>query len=121
MAQKQASDPRVKDFGRRMVADHGKELDELKQLASQKNVTLPDGPNKDQKAEAGKLAKLSGTAFDKEYVSYEIKDHKTDVKEHAEEMKETDDPDLKKFATAGHATVSTHKQIVQELHRHMAK
>src|SRR5205085_10774093 len=67
MDQKQASDERIKDFGRRMVADHGKELDELKQLASQKNVKLPEAPNKEQVAEAGKLAKLSGTAFDKEY------------------------------------------------------
>jgi putative membrane protein len=121
MAQKQASDPRVRDFGKRMVADHGKELDELKRLASQKAVALPDGPNKDQAAEACKLAKLSGTAFDKEYVKYEVKDHRADVKEQGEEMHDTDDPDLKKFATAGHGSVSTHKQIIAELQKHMAK
>jgi putative membrane protein len=121
MAQKQASDGRVREFGKRMVADHGKELDELKQLASQKNVTLPDVPSKDQKQEAAKLAKMSGTVFDKEYVTYEVKDHKNDVKEQGEEMNETADPDLKKFATAGHETVSTHKQIIDQLHKHLAK
>jgi putative membrane protein len=121
MAQKQASDGRVREFGKKMVDDHGKELDELKQIASQKGVTLPDEPSKEQKQEAAKLAKMSGAAFDKEYVQYEVKDHKKDVKDQGEEMKETSDPDLKKFATSGHETVSTHKQIIDQLHKHMAK
>jgi putative membrane protein len=116
MAQKQAADERVKEFGKRMVADHGKDLENLKQLASKKNVTLPDAANAEQRKEADKLAKLSGAAFDKEYVKYEMKDHKHDVKEQGEEMKQTADPDLKKFASAAHQTVSGHKQIVDDLH-----
>jgi hypothetical protein len=31
-------------------------------------------------------------------------------------MKQTADPDLKKFASAAHQTVSGHKQIVDDLH-----
>ena len=81
MAQKQASDERVKQFGQRMVEDHGKDLQNIKQLAAQKHVALPDSPDKEQREEAAKLAKLSGAAFDKEYVKYEAKDHKDDVKE----------------------------------------
>jgi putative membrane protein len=121
MAEQKAGDQRVKDFGKRMVTDHGKDLEELKQLASQKNVSLPDSPNKEQTNEAAKLARMSGAVFDKEYVKYEMKDHKNDVKEQGEEMNKTTDPDLKKFATAGHETVSKHKQLIDELHKHMAK
>jgi putative membrane protein len=36
-----ASSPDVKKFGQRMVDDHSKANDELKHLASQKNVALP--------------------------------------------------------------------------------
>jgi putative membrane protein len=115
MAEKQGQDQRVKEFGKRMVEDHGRDLQELKRLASQKNVTLPDAPNKEQRAEAAKLSKLSGKDFDKEYVKYEVKDHQHDVEETGKEIKTTTDPDLKKFASAEHDTVSTHKKLVDEL------
>src|SRR6202051_4845966 len=32
----------VKDFGSKMVTDHGKANDELKSIASSKNITVPD-------------------------------------------------------------------------------
>ena len=117
LAQKDAADERVKRFGKRMVDDHGKELADLKQLASQKKVTLPDAMDHDQTKEFDKLGKLSGKDFDKEYVKYEAKDHKEDVRDQGMEMKSTSDPDLKKFATASHDTVSKHKEIVDELRR----
>src|SRR5947208_1186951 len=41
LAVEKASSTDVKKFGQRMVDDHGKANDELKQLASQKNVKLP--------------------------------------------------------------------------------
>jgi hypothetical protein len=41
LASQRASDPQVKQFAERMVADHGKANDQLKQIASSKNVTLP--------------------------------------------------------------------------------
>lgn len=117
MAQKNAADERVKQFGKRMVDDHGKDLENLKQLARQKKVTLPDDMDSGQKKELDKLGKLSGKDFDKEYVKYEVKDHKEDVEDQAKEMKSTSDPDLKKYATAAHDTVSKHKEVVDELHR----
>jgi len=121
MAQKQAQDDRVKQFGKRMVDDHGKELDALKQLASQKNVTLPDAPTKEQSEEADKLSKLSGKDFDKEYVKYEAKDHKQDVKDQGKAMKQAADPDVKKFAAASYKTLSMHKKVVDGLHGQIGK
>lgn len=117
MAQKNAADERVKQFGKRMVDDHGKDLENLKQLANQKKVKLPDAMDHGQKKEFDKLGKLSGKDFDREYVKYEAKDHKEDVEDQGKEMKSTSDPDLKKYATAAHDTVSRHKEIVDELHR----
>src|ERR1700712_5525509 len=58
LAGKQAQDDRVKQFGKRMVEDHGKDLHQLKQLAAQKNVTLPDAPDREQRKEADKLGHL---------------------------------------------------------------
>lgn len=116
MAQKRAGDERVKQFGKRMVEDHGKDLENLRQLASQKKVTLPQASNDEQTKEAAKLGKLSGKDFDQEYIKYEAKDHKEDVEDQGKEMKSTADADLKKFATSAYDTVSKHKQIIDELH-----
>jgi putative membrane protein len=115
MAQQRGQDERVKAFGKQMVDDHGKDLQNLKQLATQKNVTLPATLNKDQSKEAQKLAKLSGKDFDKEYLKYEAKDHSHDVKENGEQMKKAADPDVKKFASAEYETVTKHKKAVDEL------
>lgn len=121
MAQKQAADARVKQFGQRMVDDHGKDLAAIRQMASQKGVALPDAPNKDQSKEADKLAKLSGAAFDKEYVKYEMKDHKEDVEENGKAMKKAVDPDVKQFAGAEYQTVVAHKKQIDELHAQLGK
>ncbi|MBK4735860.1 DUF4142 domain-containing protein [Noviherbaspirillum pedocola] len=121
MAEKQAEDPGVKAFGKRMVDDHSKDLTELKQIASKKTVELPDAPSHKQKREADKLSKMTGKDFDREYVQYETKDHKEDIKDQAKEMKDTSDSDLKKFATAAHSTVTEHYKMVEDLHGKVGK
>ena len=121
MAQKQAADERVKQFGKRMVDDHGKDLQNIRQLASQKHVTLPDAPDEKQTKEAEKLAKLSGTDFDKEYVKYEMKDHEDDVKESGKTMKKATDPDVKNFASAEYQTVVAHKKEIDAIHSQLGK
>jgi putative membrane protein len=93
----------------------------LKQLASQKNVSLPDSPNKQQTAEADKLAKLSGKDFDREYVKHEMQDHKHDVSENGKQMKKSADQDVKKFAGDEYQTVSTHKKMIDDLHAQLGK
>src|SRR5262249_13497583 len=58
----------VKRFGQKMADDHGKANDELKSLASSKNVTLPTEIDAKHKAVADRLSKLSGDAFDRAYM-----------------------------------------------------
>jgi putative membrane protein len=115
MAEQRASDEGVRKFGKQMVTDHGKDLQELQQLAKQKQVKLPESLNADQSREAGKLEKLSGKDFDREYVKYEVKDHKDDIKEQKETLKKTHDPELKQFAGKELDTVTGHKKTVDAL------
>src|SRR6476661_2475050 len=63
LAASKATNPDVKQFGQRMVDDHGKANDELKSWASSNNVTLPTAVGAQQKAMHDKLAKMSGDAF----------------------------------------------------------
>ena len=98
LALEKASSSDVKQFGQRMVEDHGKANDELKQLAAQKHVDLPAEPSAKHKATKARLEKLSGEQFDKAYMADMLKDHKQDVAAFEKESKSAKDPDVKSFA-----------------------
>ncbi|MEA2417771.1 MAG: putative rane protein, partial [Thermoanaerobaculia bacterium] len=55
-ASSKGTSPDVKNFGNRMVSDHGKAGDELKQLAQTKGVTLPSDVDDESKKMADKLS-----------------------------------------------------------------
>jgi putative membrane protein len=90
-AARKASMPDVKTLGDRMVTDHSKVNDELKQLAAKKGVTLPTEMDKEHKSDADKLTKLSGTKFEREYADFMVDDHEKDVKELRNAYKYTKD------------------------------
>src|SRR6476646_10189354 len=79
LAQSKASSQAVKDLANKLVADHTKANDNLKPLATKDNITWPTGLSAKDQAEYNKLQALSGAEFDREYVNYEIKDHKQDI------------------------------------------
>ena len=58
LAADKASNAKVKEFGQRMVTDHGKAGDELKTLAASKHITLPTAINPKAKATKDRLSKL---------------------------------------------------------------
>src|SRR5207248_5007839 len=81
LATEKAASPEVKQFGQRMVDDHGKANDQLKQVASQKGITVPEKLNAKDAATKARLEKLSGKAFDRAYMQDMVADHTKDVSE----------------------------------------
>jgi putative membrane protein len=106
-----ASDPDVKQFGQRMIDDHSKAGEELKQLAVRKNITLPELINDEQKSMTDKLSKLTGTAFDKEYMKGMLDDHQQDVKEFQDQSSSASDGDLKARVTKTLPTLQDHLKM----------
>ena len=111
LAQQKAANAQVKEFGAKMVQDHGKANDELKQIASSKGVTLPTSVDKDHKHDMDKLSKLSGEKFDREYMEHMVKDHKKDVKEFQKASKDSKDGDVKAFAAKTLSVIEGHLQL----------
>ena len=79
LAEQNAQSPEVKAFGARMVRDHSKANDELKQVAAQQGVTLPSSPDAKDQATEQRLSQLHGAAFDKAYMHDMVQDHRKDV------------------------------------------
>jgi putative membrane protein len=114
LAKEKASNADVKQFADRMVTDHGKANDELKQWAQQKKVTLPTAIDAKHKATRDRLAKLSGAAFDKAYMSDMLKDHQHDVAAFKREAASGKDPDLKAWAAKTLPTLEDHLKMARD-------
>lgn len=112
MAVQKAQNADVKAFGQKMIDDHSKALDELKQLAAQKKVMLPPDVMPESKQLMDKLSKLSGADFDKEYVKAMVEDHKKDVTAFENASKTAGDADVKEFATKTLPVLKTHLEII---------
>ena len=117
LAQQKAESKDVKDFGSRMVTDHGKANDELKQIAQQKGVTLPEKLNPRHQKMVDRLSKLSGAKFDKAYMAVMVKDHRHDVAFFKWASHRMKDPDLKNFAMNTLSVIEEHLKMAREIKR----
>jgi putative membrane protein len=108
LAADKASSPDVKEFAQRMVKDHSQANDQLKQIAMQKNVTLPTSPSAKDRMTKKKLSNMSGDAFDKAYMADMVKDHKKDIAAFQKESSSGQDPDVKQFASQTLPTLKDH-------------
>jgi len=108
VAQSNGQNDDVKKFGQRMVNDHSKAGDELKNLASQKNVTLPTSLDAMDQATKDRLSGMNGAAFDHAYMTDMVKDHKTDIALFEREARHGQDPDVKAWAAKTLPTLRDH-------------
>ncbi|HMC22268.1 MAG TPA: DUF4142 domain-containing protein [Thermoanaerobaculia bacterium] len=114
LAAAKATANEVKDFGNRMVTDHGKAGDELKTLAANKGVTLPTQPGDEEKKASNDLSMKKGKDFDKAYMSLMVKDHEKDIAEFEKESKEAQDPDLKNWVTRTLPIIQDHLKMAKQ-------
>ena len=113
-ASTKATNADVKTFGQRMVTDHSKANDELKQLATVKGLALPTQVDADNQKMLDDLSKKSGKEFDKAYMADMVKDHTEDVAEFQKESTSAQDPDLKAWVTKTLPTLQEHLRMAQD-------
>jgi putative membrane protein len=120
MAQEKASNADVKAFGQKMVTDHTKANAELKALAASKNVTLPVKPLDEHQKHIDAMKGMSGTDFDKHYMSMMVEDHQKDVAEF-EKATNFQDADVKAFASKTLPVLKAHHELAQTTNRKVSK
>lgn len=118
IAQSKSKDEQVLEFAKHMIADHTAGLNDVKNLADKKGVTLPTEPDKAHKQEAAKLAKLEGEKFDKAYLTNAgLKDHEAARDLAKKVSQKADDSDLKALAEKMTETINKHLEMVQHIVR----
>jgi putative membrane protein len=115
MAAEHAASPEVKQFGQRMVEDHGKANWELMALVERKGISVPTTLDQKHQQEADRLATLQGKAFDRAYIQQMVKDHEADVKLFRTQAQQGKDPELKRFAANTLSTLEAHLNMARSL------
>jgi putative membrane protein len=116
LALSKSQDEQVKSFAQQMVDDHTKALTDVQTLAQEKGVTLPTEPDAKHKAMAAKLEKLSGDAFNKEYMKQAgVADHKKVLSMLKKYHTSAKDPDVKVVAGKMLPTVEQHLKAAQSV------
>jgi len=115
LATQKASQSDVKEFGQMMVDDHSKANDRLMKIAQEKGLAAPHALTPEHEALKDRLSKLSGAAFDREYMREMVKDHQQDVAAFRKHATGASDPEVKQFASSTLPTLEKHLDRATEL------
>lgn len=117
IAQQKTTNGEVNEFAAMMVADHTLANEELKALATKKNITLPSSVGKDELKIKDELTRKAAKDFDKAYVDAMVKDHKNDIKLFEDGSKKLKDNELKAFVDRTLPTLKKHLVHIEALQK----
>lgn len=121
LAKDNAKSEEVKQFGERMVRDHSKANDELKDIAQKDNITLPDKLMEKHQKMVDKFSKMSGEQFDKAYMRMMVQDHRDDVEKFEKASKNESNGEVKNWVKKTLPVLKYHLQLAKETNGKMNK
>jgi putative membrane protein len=98
LAEKQATNDKVREFARQLVKDHTKTNEQFGALALTNKLAAITGLEKGDVDVHDRLAKLKGEDFDRAYIRQMVADHEKAVRLFEGEVKSGTDAKLKEFA-----------------------
>lgn len=110
-----SNNDQVKQFAQRMIDDHTKLNDQMKPVAQQLGVAVPEQVSKKDRNTMAKLQALSGPAYDQAYIKDMVKDHKQDLSEFQAEASSGQDQTVKDAAAQGSKVIAQHLQMAQQM------
>ena len=115
IATQRASRPVVKEFGAKMVKDHGAANTELATLARAKGVDMPTALDPAHQAGRDRLMALQGADFDRAYMQEMVKDHTQDVAEFEKASQTAADQDVRSWAAAKLPMLREHLALARDV------
>jgi putative membrane protein len=111
LAQQKGASPIVRSLGARLVSDHTKSLRDAVKAARKLGISVPGKPTPSMQWELQIVGTLSGTQFDHWYSDLEVEDHKQDISESSDEVKEGSNPQIKKLAAEDLPVLKEHLKL----------
>jgi putative membrane protein len=114
-AQQNASSKEVRDLAKMIEQDHKKANDELKKIASSKNITVPSALMSEHQMHVDMLKDRKGADFDKAYVDMMVQAHAKDIEMFRQASTQLSDAELKAFASKTLPTLEKHLDQARSL------
>ena len=121
MAVQKAASPEVKQYGQKVVDEQTKANQQLKEVATKENISVPDALDTKQQSRIDKLSKLSGPNFDKAYLKNQLKDEESQVRDFTDEAKGGTDPAIKSFASSALPSLQQQVEMAKNLNKSVKK
>jgi putative membrane protein len=117
MAQDQAANSDVKDFGQTLVKDHTDAYDRLAKLADKTGVAIPRGIDAARIPAIESLSRLKGKNFDRSFLEHEVAAQRSAIAEFRREASHGQDQDLKNYASQCVSTLENDLKTAQSLEK----
>ncbi len=115
MAEQQASQNSVKEFGQKLVQDHTNAYGELAALAQRAGQSIPKGIDVRKYRSIEQLTRLKGAQFDHQFVRAEIQDSERTIASFKHEAQDGHDAYLKAYATKMLPVLQDHLHTAEKL------
>jgi putative membrane protein len=119
MALEKSSNESVKEFARKMIADHERGLAIYKKVAERDGVTVDTQFDSKQKERLDKLSKLSGAEFDRAYARDQLKSYQRIVSYYQSEADNSTESVATKMATNMLPAVQKHLNDTKDLNKNL--
>jgi putative membrane protein len=117
LAQAKSSNEAIKEFARKMIADHERGLSIFKKVADRDGVTVDTQLDSKHKERLDKLAKLSGAEFDRAYVKDQVKAYQRMVSYYQSEADNATESVATKMAANMLPAVQKHLNDTKDLNK----
>jgi putative membrane protein len=114
LARERGTTEEIRSYGRWMMRDQAKLLEELRKLGNKKNIELPGKISSERLKVLEELRTQTGKNFDEKFMKMISVDHKRDVHEFKKAAKSKDE-EIKSFASRYLPTIEAHLERILEI------
>lgn len=114
LAQQKSQNAEIKQLAQALVTDHAKANEQLQTVAQQQGVKFPTTPGRHHEHAQKHLEKLSGSQFDQEFATEQIRDHLKDIQKYEQSSKHIQDAALNQYIQQTLPQLRQHLQLAQQ-------
>lgn len=114
LVQQKAQDQKIKELAQRMVQDHQKAEQQLRQVAQQMGVNLTDQLSPVHQAMLQEFQKKDGQALERAFAFDQVGDHHKDILKYQWQAEHAQDAQLKQYAQQQIPTLREHLQLAEQ-------
>jgi len=121
IGQVKGTDPRVKEFAKRMVVDHAAAGNDLRATAKSAGLTVTEKMLDKHQKHVDMFANYKGESFDRDYMKHMVEGHQKTADLLTKGTNEVKDANLKAFATKTLPVVQDHLKMAQDIEKGVKK